>query len=60
MTITDDNNTWPPIIDATSYYPFDLVMKWISYNAPGSLENKYKFQKQELQHGEFSKSANKI
>jgi RHS repeat-associated protein len=54
MTITDDNTMWPPIIDATSYYPFGLTMAGISSKAAGSLENKYKFQKQELQHQEFS------
>ena len=58
MTITDDNTQATPIIDATSYYPFGLVMKWISYNAPGSLENKYKFNKgSEIQHQEFSDAS---
>jgi len=55
MTITDDNATWPLIIDATSYYPFGLTMSGISFKAAGTLQNKFKFNDgTELQSGEFS------
>ncbi len=54
--IADDNNTiTTPVIDATSYYPFGLIMVGISSKAAGKLENKFKFNKgSELQHQEFS------
>jgi RHS repeat-associated protein len=52
MTITDDNTVTTHIIDATSYYPFGLVMKGISSQAAGKLENKYNGKEQ--QHQEFS------
>ncbi len=54
MTITDDNNAASPVIDATSYYPFGLIMKAISSQATGTLENKFKFNGKEEQRKEFS------
>ena len=54
MTITDDNTVSTPVIDATSYYPFGLVMKGISSQAAGKLENKFKYNGKEQQHQEFS------
>jgi len=54
MTITDDNYLASLVIDATSYYPFGLIMKAISSQAAGALENKFKYNGKELQHGEFS------
>jgi RHS repeat-associated protein len=61
MTITDDNTQPTPVIDATSYYPFGLVMSGIStkasrFHSIGSeaLANRYKFNGgNELQSGEF-------
>jgi RHS repeat-associated protein len=55
MTITDDNNAASPVIDATSYYPFGLIMKVIGKNGAGGFQNKFKFNKgSELQNQEFS------
>ena len=55
MTITDDNTASSPVIDATSYYPFGLVMSGISSKGMGKLENKKKYNKgSELQNKEFS------
>jgi RHS repeat-associated protein len=49
MTITDDNTASSPVIDATSYYPFGLVMSGVSIRGLGKLENKYKFVGREWQ-----------
>jgi len=54
MTITDDNTVAKPVLEAMSYYPFGLTMAGISSKAAGGIENKIKFQGQELQHNEFS------
>ncbi len=54
MTITDDNTVSKPVIDATSYYPFGLVMAELSSKTAGTLENKFKYNGKELQNKEFS------
>jgi hypothetical protein len=43
-----------PILQTDNYYPFGLTMAGISDQAALSLENKFKFQSQELNHKEFS------
>ncbi len=53
MTITDDNAASSPVIDATSYYPFGLVMSGVSSKGMGKLENKFKYNGKELQGKEF-------
>jgi RHS repeat-associated protein len=54
MTITDDNYLASLVIDATSYYPFGLIMKVIGKEGTGVLQNKYKYNGKEEQRKEFS------
>ena len=57
MTITDDNNAASPVIDATSYYPFGLIMKAIGKEGAGGLQNKFKYNWKEKQDKEFSEGS---
>jgi len=54
MTITDDNYLASLVIDATSYYPFGLIMKVIGKEGTGVLQNKFKYNGKEEQNKEFS------
>ncbi|HTN38893.1 MAG TPA: hypothetical protein VL053_17565, partial [Arachidicoccus sp.] len=49
MVITDDYNVSSPILETSSYYPFELMQKGIGLTATGGLHNyKNTFQKQEI------------
>ncbi len=57
MTITDDNYLASLVIDATSYYPFGLIMKVIGKEGAGGLQNKFKYNWKEKQDKEFSEGS---
>jgi RHS repeat-associated protein len=54
MVLTDDGNRINPILEATQYYPFGLIMKVIGKEAAGVLQNKFKYNGKEEQSKEFS------